>query len=365
MPSVFNWLRARKRTLKSRKGLKLSPVAKTVVWVLFGIVIFLILKYLGNIIYPFLWALITAYLFSPLIFFLEKKSRLPRAIWIILVYFLLGLLIYWGLSVLIPVVNTELTEFISAPSEGTGFLSRFYQAGKGTFLGFEINYRDIISQVQKLVIEKAPTFALPFFLKTIERFLLILLYLVFTFYLLLDGERYIRLMLMLIPTKYRKEVTKVANDINETLGAYIRGLVILIFIMGFDAWIFLAIFQVDYAILLAVLTGILEIIPLIGPVAATILVALVALYQPVVAYGLSNMALAAILIVIYFILRQIEDYLIIPAVVGKFIHVHPLIVIFAILIGAKAGGILGVFLALPVAAVLKILFYYFYPKLAE
>ena len=62
-------------------------------------------------------------------------------------------------------------------------------------------------------------------------------------------------------------------------------------------------------------------------------------------------------------MRQIEDYLIIPNVVGKFIHVHPIIVIFAVLIGAKMAGVLGVFLALPVAAVLKILFYYFYPKL--
>ena len=337
-----------------------------IVWFLFGLVLYLILKYVGNIIYPFIWAMITAYLFAPLIYRLERISKLPRFIWIITVYIIIGFLIYWGLSILIPVINTQLVELISAPTQtGAGMLSKLYQAGKGTFLGFEIDYRGMLGQMQHWVRTEATTLALPVLLGTLERTLLFFLYLVFTFYLLMDGEKYIRLMLMLMPLKYRKEVTAVASDINQTLGAYIRGLVILIFIMGFDAWIFLAFLKVDYALLLAVATGFLEIIPLIGPIIATALVALVALYQPTVAYGLTNVSLALILVAIYFVLRQIEDYLIIPNVVGKFIHVHPIIVIFAILIGAQVAGILGVFLALPIAAVLKILFYYFYPKLTS
>jgi len=367
MPSVFEWLRSHKRTFKKpKKGLKLSKQAKTIIWILFGLVIYFIFKYVGQILYPFIWAMITAYLFAPLIYRLETKTKLPRAIWILLVYLIVGFFIYWGLSVLIPIINTQLVELTSAPTQtGTGMLSRLYQAGKGTFLGFEINYRDMIAQMQVWVRSEAPTLALPVLLGTIERFLLFFLYLVFTFYILLDGEKYIILLLMLIPLKYRKEVTVVARDINRTLGAYIRGLVVLIFLMGFDAWIFLAILKVDYALLLAVATGFLEIIPLIGPIVATVLVVLVALYQPTVAYGLTNVSLAAILIIIYFVLRQIEDYLIIPNVVGRFIHVHPIIVIFSIMIGAKVAGVLGVFLALPAAAVLKILFYYFYPKLTS
>ena len=70
-----------------------------------------------------------------------------------------------------------------------------------------------------------------------------------------------------------------------------------------------------------------------------------------------------IVISAYFILRQIEDLIVIPNVVGKFIHVHPVVVLFALFIGARIGGVLGIFLALPVSAVLKVLFNYFYPKL--
>ena len=67
MPSVFDWLRAHKRTMRRKKGIKLSPTAKIVIWLLFALVIYLILKYVGNIIYPFILAIITGYLFAPLI----------------------------------------------------------------------------------------------------------------------------------------------------------------------------------------------------------------------------------------------------------------------------------------------------------
>lgn len=361
---IFDWLKAHKKTLYSKKEPKLSPQAQTVVWLLFIALILIVLKYVNNVIQPFIWAIITAYLFHPMVHFLEKKAKIPRVIWILFVYLLIGFLVYWGVSVLAPVINMELAEFVSLPAQGgTGLFSRLAQAGQVNFLGFNINIRDGVSQLQQLVIKNAQNFALPMFVSTVEWVLLALLYFIFTFYILLDGEKYIKLFLVLIPSRYRREVTTLGRNINETLGAYIRGLIILIFIMGINAWIILFALHVNYSILLSVATGVLEVIPLIGPIIATTLVALVALYQPSVAYGLTNLSLMAILIVCYFILRQIEDYLIIPAVVGKFIHVHPVMVIFSVLIGAKIAGILGVFLALPVAAVLKILFYYFYPKL--
>jgi predicted PurR-regulated permease PerM len=70
-----------------------------------------------------------------------------------------------------------------------------------------------------------------------------------------------------------------------------------------------------------------------------------------------------VLIAAYFILRQIEDLIVIPNIVGKFVNVHPVVVLCALFIGARIGGVMGIFLALPVSAVLKVLFNYFYPKL--
>jgi predicted PurR-regulated permease PerM len=197
-----------------------------------------------------------------------------------------------------------------------------------------------------------------------ERLIMISAYFVITFYLLLDGEKYVRFFLLLFPAKYRREITVVAAEINETLGAYIRGQVILILIMSLASWIVLSSLRINYSLVLCLATGVLEVVPMIGPIIATILAAFVAFYQPVASWGLTNAELAVMVVAAYFVLRQIEDLIVIPNIVGKFIHVHPVVVLLMLFIGVRIGGILGIFLALPVSAMLKVLFNYFYPKLS-
>jgi predicted PurR-regulated permease PerM len=325
---------------------------------------FVVLRYSGRIIHPFIWAIITAYLFAPLIYYLETKTRTPRAFWIILTYIIFGLVIYWALSYVIPITNNEISEIIgSGTAKGESFLGHIEKIGKGSLFGFGIDYRDIVSMLRVWLSSQVAVFALPVFFGFMERLIMISAYFVITFYLLLDGEKYIRLFLLLFPAKYRRELTSVSKDINETLGAYIRGQVILIFIMSLASWLVLTTLRVNYSLVLCLATGILEVVPIIGPIIATTLAALVAFYQPSVAWGLTNATLTMTLIAAYFILRQIEDLIVIPNVVGKFIHVHPIVVLLSLFIGARIGGILGIFLALPVSAVLKVLFNYFYPKL--
>jgi len=364
MPSVFDWLKIRKRALKKRKGIKFTPAAKIATLIIALAFLLFILRYSGQIIHPFIWALITTYLFAPLIYFFETKSGIRRGFWIILLYIVLGFIIYWFLSYAIPLANKEVTEIIGADKiTSSSFLGQIEKAGKGNVLGFEINYKESISRLREWLRQEITTFAVPVFLGFMERLILLSAYLIITFYLLLDGEKYIRFFLLLFPSKYRRELTDVAKDLNETLGAYLRGQVFLIIIMSVASWIVLTILKVHYALVLCLATGILEVVPIIGPIMATTLAALVAFYQPSVAWGLTNVSLTLIVISCYFILRQIEDLIVIPNIVGKFIHVHPVFVMLALFIGARVGGILGVFLALPVSAVLKVLINYFYPKL--
>jgi predicted PurR-regulated permease PerM len=364
MPSVFDWLITRKRALAKRKGIKFSPSAKSIILIVIVLFIFFVLRYSGQIIHPFIWAIITAYLFAPLIYFLETKTRVSRIFWIMSAYIIIGVTIYWALSYAIPIANNEVSEIIGTGTvKGASFLGNIEKIGKGNLFGFVIDYGDVASMMRVWLSSKIKALALPVFFGFMERFILICAYFIITFYLLLDGEKYIRLFLLLFPAKYRRELTDVAADINETMGTYIRGQVILILIMSLASWIVLSILKVNYSLILCLATGVLEVVPVIGPLIATTLAALVAFYQPAVAWGLTNVTLTLIVIAAYFILRQIEDMIVIPNIVGKFIHVHPVIVLFAIFIGARIGGVLGIFLALPVSAVLKILFNYFYPKL--
>ena len=364
MPSVFDWLKVRRKALVKRKGIKFTPAAKSVILIITAFLVFVILRYSGQIIHPFIWAVLTAYLFAPLIYFLETKTRIPRTFWIISVYIIIGFAIYWALSYATPIANNEISEMIGAGTiKGESFLGRIEKIGKGTIFGFGIDYGDIASKLRAWLSTEISTFALPVFFGFMERLILISAYFIITFYLLLDGEKYIRLFLLLFPAKYRRELTSVAKDINETMGAYIRGQVILILIMSLASWIVLSTLRVNYSLVLCLATGVLEVVPIIGPIIATTLAAIVAFYQPTVALGLTNVTLTMVVISAYFILRQIEDLIVIPNVVGKFIHVHPVVVLFALFIGARIGGVLGIFLALPVSAVSKVLFNYFYPKL--
>ena len=364
MPSVFDWLKLRKRALVKRKGVKFTPVAKSITLILIILFAIFVLRYSAQIIHPFIWAAMTAYLFSPLIYHLESRTRLPRVLLILSVYIIIGFFIYWALSFAIPILNNEVSELVgSTPATGQSMLGKLSDIGTGKVFGVEVNYRDNILKLRDWFIGQARTFAFPVFFGFLERLILTSAYLIITFYLLLDGEKYIRLFLLLFPTKYRRELTNVALELNETLGAYIRGQVILILIMSTASWIVLTCLRVNYALILCLATGVLEVVPIIGPIIATTLAALVAFNQPVVAWGLTNITLTLIVAAVYFILRQVEDLIVIPNIVGKFIHVHPVVVLFSLFIGARVGGILGIFLALPVAAVLKVLFNYLYPKL--
>jgi predicted PurR-regulated permease PerM len=366
MPSVFDWLITKKKALKKQRGLKFSPTAKTLSFILIIIFALFVLRYSSQIIHPFIWAVITSYLFAPLIYFLESRTRVRRVVWILLVYAIVGIIVYWAASYAFPKINMEVSELFGVGNnQEVSIMDRISDIGKTNILGVNVDLKESVIKFQMWMRSQAESFVVPVVFGLVERLIALSAYLIITFYLLLDGENYIRFFLLMFPSRYRKEITDVAGEMNETLGAYIRGQVLLIFIMSFASWMVLIGLRVHYSMVLCLTTGILEVVPIIGPIVATILASIVAFNQAHVAWGLTNLTLTLAVIFAYFILRQIEDLIVIPNVVGKFIHVHPIVVMFALFVGARVGGMLGVFLALPISALLKVLFNYLYPKLSS
>ena len=104
-------------------------------------------------------------------------------------------------------------------------------------------------------------------------------------------------------------------------------------------------------------------IPLIGPWTAGAIAVTIAFFQDTAPFGWSNMTLAIVVGLTYFALRQLEDSFVIPLVIGRIVHLHPLLVIFVLVVGTSLGGVLGLILAVPIAAVLKIVVSFFYAKL--
>lgn len=139
----------------------------------------------------------------------------------------------------------------------------------------------------------------------------------------------------------------------------------LIPIMATLTTIALMLLGVRYALVLGIVTGILETIPLLGPWSAAGIAIVVALFQTPAPWGWPAWLIAGLIGLTYFVLRMFEDNFIIPHVVGPAVHLHPMLVIFAILAGGALGGPFGLFISIPVAAVARLLLRYLYYKLID
>ena len=148
----------------------------------------------------------------------------------------------------------------------------------------------------------------------------------------------------------------VGGRIHHVLGRWLRGTAFLIVLVAVVVYVILGpILHVPYALALGILTGILEIIPLVGPIIAAAIAA-------VVAFTAGGSGLAITVVVVYLVLRQVEDQVVSPIVIGRAVHLHPVVTIFAVLVGISAWGALGGLLAVPVAAAVNVTLRELYPE---
>ena len=345
---------------------KFSQRAKIVtLWVVTGLLSFFLL-FTAHLLPVFIWAAATAYLLNPLVTAFSRKAKIPRAISIALLYLVIGGLLFWGLKAIVPAISNEISDLTSGQYEQpSSFLAQVAVKSDINVFGANIQLKPVIEAVSGWVMSQFNNHALPIFFGALERAVLLIIFFIVTFYFLLEAGKYRIAFERIIPDPYRVEISDLIERINYTLGSYIRAQVVLILIMTGASFLILSILKIKYAVLLSIMTGILEVIPIVGPICATVIVALIAMFQATAPYGISNTLLALLVIISYFLLRQLEDYFVIPNIAARFVKVHPVLGIFALLVGGSMGGVLGLFLAIPTAAILKVLFSYIYKKLSE
>src|SRR6185503_11449858 len=168
------------------------------------------------------------------------------------------------------------------------------------------------------------------------------------FFFLKDADAFRRSVLAMLPRgRLRWRGDEFFQDINSTLAAYIRAQLTACVLVGVVCSVGFALIGLPSPLVLGLIAGILEFVPLVGPVTVAVLAAVLALLHS--GYG------ATVVVLIFLgVLRIVEDYVIYPKIIGTGIHLHPLAVILAILAGAELAGIAGIFLAIPVIAVLTV-----------
>lgn len=353
-------------TRAPHSGIRLSQRAKTIIVLSLVAAALLFVYGVRAIIWPFIWAAVLAYLLAPLVTWLCQRTRLHR-FWVslLLVGFLVGLIVLL-FAFGYPPLSRELEGLrLSLPSIVQNLESTLAAYSQINLFGLEGLIGLSGERLASALDAAAPTLVdavLHLALNVVELFLKFLLCFFATFYLLLESNRIGAWARRMVPAPYRQELGALGGQVDYVLGRFLRGALMLVAIMSVATYIGLRLLGVPYALVLAPVAGVLELIPLIGPFLAATPAVLLALVYPS-PFGWSPVVSAIVVALMYTVLRLLEDYLIIPNVIGRYVHLNPVLTIFAILAGGALFGVSGMLLAIPTAAILRIVFNYLYLKL--
>lgn len=299
---------------------------------------------------PFILAGIFAYIFNPFVNFFTHKLKIPRVLSVTIVY----LLIIVGITILVVFLAKRslyesdqltkyLTQFVNAAKVETAFLPDWLRP----------SVENSLASLQRSEWLNSSVFI--FFPKAISGILSIFVFVFSSFYFLKEGSKIINKLVLYVPKNYKVEVEILLKRINLVLNSYLRGQLFLVFLVSLALFIPLSILGVRFALILAIFSGFAEIVPIIGPIFAATVTVIAVVLGGVSNFNLSVVQASIIVVIIYFVVRQIEDYFVIPVVMGKITKLHPLVILFAVLAGGHSAGALGLILAVPAAAVAKLL----------
>jgi predicted PurR-regulated permease PerM len=311
-----------------------------------------------GIIGPFVVAAVLAYAFTPIVSAAQSRTRLPRALIIGI-----GYLLFLGAAVVVGVlaaerVGSELRDLSSGGQDIIGSALHKLFGDTLTIAGQQLVVADLADQIRQslLGLIKTPSGAVGVAEQAVNVGLQVILTLIITFYFLLDGHRFGQFALRFLDRSQRADALRIAHRIHVVLGRWLRGQMLLIALVAAVIYVVLGpILHVPYALGIAVLSGVLEIIPLVGPVIAAALAGTVAF----AAHGTDT---TIVVLVVYIVVRQVEDQVIMPLVIGRAVHLHPVITIFAVLVGLSTSGVLGGLMGVPVAAALNVTLHELYPE---
>lgn len=308
---------------------------------------------------PFFFGFLLAYVLDPVVDYLETL-HLHRVLAIILVYIIMGLFIAGLLIYVLPAFFHDLNRLVELIPQQIRVIQdtiREMQLGYDQVAipeGFRQVLDGIFLDVENMALDLVQGLARGLLLFFSQAFNLILAP-VLSFYFLLEFNNLGRHIIQLMPLRFRAEAEQIGMEINQVIKKFIRGNVVVAFLVGFMAAAGMAVIGMEFPLLLGFLVGITNFIPYFGAIISAIPVIFLAL--------LKSKWLALYVTGLMFIIQQVEGNIISPRILGKCVGLHPLVIILALLVGGQLWGVGGMILAIPLAAITKILVKHFYMHL--
>lgn len=346
-----------------------SPSARSVVRVVVIVLLLLAVKdfldivvgSLTNLFFMIVLAIFLAYLINPLVELIRKPFAgsyprlMPRSLAIGLSFLIVFSVLAIGIYYLAPRISNQARAFVeNVPTYTTSVQSAISDMNRRLDrMRIADSVQTQINERINVFLESAGTFITTILgmsaIYTIVYLPWLILVPILTFFFLKDAHLFKVGLLRVVPVgDWRTRVESVMADVNNTLKAYTRAQLISCLLIGVICTIGFYLIGNDYALLLGILAAVLELIPLLGPLTIAIVATTVSGLQS----GWQALWTAMFLIV----LRIFQDYVIYPRIIREGIHLHPLAVILSVLAGEQVAGIPGVFIAIPLVALLTVLY---------
>jgi predicted PurR-regulated permease PerM len=348
-----------------------GPSVKRIIIVIILVLLALILYRFRVVIPPLVIAFLIAFILDPIVDFLTARPRMARGLATAIV-FLVPILLGITVMVVGPVtavpaiqraVHTVQFDFTGIISAIGDFFSRPLVIA-GYSIDLSSAYQDLISMLRGFVTSVAKG-TLNVVLTIASGAFWLIFILMAAFYMVKDADRITEQFDNLAPPGYRDDVRRLRQQITKVWNAFLRGELLLGLSVAVMTTVICFAIGIPYAWALGLLAGAMELLPSIGPVIAAIPAILLALFQGSNFLPLGNVWFAVLVAGLYIVIQQIENNLLVPRIMGRSLKLHPLAVLIAIIIGGNLGGILGILLAAPVLATLRVLGRYVFNRLYD
>ena len=283
-------------------------------------------------------AIIIASALDPLVTFLNKW-RVHRILGTLIIYLFAILILVLILYKAVPVIVIEINNLLNNLSFSSGsILGGEYLSNLTRIISERLNsFSNLILSGGASLLEIASSF--------LGGVTLVISVLILSFYLTISRDGVERFLLAIVPQSYETYSVQIFERTKRQIGVWLRSQILLSIIVGLSSWLGLVILGVPYAFLLGVIAAILELIPVVGPIFSGSIAVIVALTQ--------SFDLAIYALILFVVIQQLENHVLIPLFMGRQMGLHPALVIVSLLAGAKLAGVVGMIMAVPVMVFLR------------
>lgn len=276
-----------------------------------------------------------------------RRFRVPRAMSVVIVYLFVLFMLSLAVVLIAPAVAQQTAQLAqSLPSVWSSLQDKL---GLHTFVGSDQVLQGIQSSLSK-VSDNVGNVGVSIFKQTgafVSGIFSIIFMLIIAFYLVLEEDALKKVFRLIVPVNHMNYIEMVIDRVQIQLGRWVLAQLVLAVVIGTTATIGLWLLGVQHALALGIFAGVLEIIPVIGPIVSGVVGTIIALSQ--------SLFLGVGVAIFYVVMQQFENHFLVPNIMRKATGLNPLVTLIAILIGAKVAGTVGVILSVPIATIVSII----------